>query len=247
MTRDAVVDAALACAARAQLLSLGFGVPTAEAVGRVAACAAVLAQDAAGEERELLAALVAGIDGAAPEDLEVDHARLFDCECPCPPYEGSYEGDPFRQARQMSDVAGFYAAFGARVAGPEGDRPDHVACELEFLSFLALRRAAAVEEGRAEDAEVCGDAEDSFLREHVGRWLGPFGTAVSGAAQTPVYRALGRLAAGFAASELGRRGITPAPLGTRRRWSVEADELVCGAAAAHAPAGGCGGCGPADG
>jgi len=32
-------------------------------------------------------------------------------------YEGSYEDDPFRQARQMSDIAGFCRAFGAGAHG----------------------------------------------------------------------------------------------------------------------------------
>lgn len=228
------VDAALACAARAGLLALALAAPDAEVVGRARGAAALLGEASTGEERDLLAEIAAGLGAARPEDLAAEHARLFDCEAPCPPYEGSYEGDPFRQAREMADVAGFYAAFGAEVGGPAGDRPDHVCCELEFLAALALARAQACEEGREEDVLLAREAEDAFLRDHLGRWLGALGDEVAAAAADGTYRAIGRLASLFAAQEAARRGVVPGPRGTRRRWAVEADAMACGAGDASA-------------
>ena len=40
-----------------------------------------------------------------PEAIAASQARLFGGKVEVAPYEGSYEEDPFRQARQMSDVA----------------------------------------------------------------------------------------------------------------------------------------------
>lgn len=244
----AVLDSAVDLAARARLLALGFTPPHMDTLGEMRNLAEALLHDAsAGAVTDALRDLVVAIGnpaavGAAP----ADYCSLFDREAPCAPYEGSYEGDPFRQMRQMSDVAGFYAAFGAEASGPDADRPDHVACELEFLSFLALRRVSARMEGRDEEAEICQDAEDAFLNEHLGRWLGAFCVRVAGATASPLYAALGRLGSAFASEECDRRGFAPPALPPARRWSVEADELVCGAelGGAEPACGGCGGTAP---
>jgi TorA maturation chaperone TorD len=237
----ATLSPALELAARARLLALGFTAPHMDTLGEMRNLAEALACGADGVEAEALSDLLGalgnpGVVAEAPSDF----STLFDREAPCAPYEGSYDGDPFRQVRQMSDVAGFYAAFGAEASGPDSDRPDHVACELEFLSFLALRGLASRMDGREEDVATCREAEESFLRDHLGRWLGAFCDRVARTTTSPLYASLGRLGSVFAASELGRRGIVPSPLSEPRRWSVEADELTCGASLGEA-GGGCGG------
>jgi TorA maturation chaperone TorD len=219
-------DPALRTAAFARLLSVGFSEPAAESLGHLQALAQELASlDPGDEDLPALAALAA--DSTATE-LEPEYEALFGGAVRCPPYEGSYEADPFRQTRQMADVAGFYRAFGAEVSGPATERPDHAGCELEFFSFLVARRLAAEAEGLAEQAEVCREAEEAFLRDHLGRWLGAFCRAVGEAEPVPFYGALARLGQRFIAVELTRRGIEPEPLPRRRRWSVEADSFECG-------------------
>ena len=100
------------------------------------------------------------------------------------PYEGSYEDDPFRQARQMSDISGFYRAFGAEAHGPAFERPDHAGCELEFLAYLGARRLVAENADHLDEADLCVEVEEGFLREHAGRWLPTFFRAVEQAAPT---------------------------------------------------------------
>ena len=208
MKRPAAVEPSLRTAALARVLSLGFSPPGEELLRHLAALARELsALDPADEE---LAALAAG---AHAWELEPEFEALFGGPVRCPPYEGSYEADPFRQARQMADVAGFYRAFGAELAGPERDRPDGAGAELEFLAFLAARRLAADEEG----ARVCAEAEDEFLRDHAGRWLGELCRRVEAETSSPFYAAIARLGGRFVAEEL-----------ERRRWSVEADGFACG-------------------
>lgn len=213
----------LTTAASARLLSLGLSRPTGEGLARLARLA-----EALGEE-ELAEAAAA----ADPEDLAAEYETLFGSDGRCPPYEGEYEPDPFRKTRQLADLAGFYRAFGAQAGGPEAERPDHAGCELEFLAFLALRRAECLERGDAAGADVCREAEDAFLRDHAGRWLPPFFADVEAVAESPVYRALARGGRRILVTELGKRGIEPVPSQEQRREprsAVEADELTCGEA-----------------
>jgi len=107
-------------------------------------------------------------------DLQAEHLRTFGLTgslC----YETEI-GMPneYRQSQEMADIAGFYRAFGFQVGGRLRERPDHLATELEFLYVLSLKEAYAVEKGIREHAEVCAQARHSFLRDHLGRWIGLF-------------------------------------------------------------------------
>lgn len=227
----------LALAGVARLLSLGFLPPSSAAVEEMADLVTALA---AGLAPSPLRDDVVALGAALPRPPALDghageHHRLFAGTVTCPPYESSYAPDPFQQARQMSDVAGFYRAFGAEPSGPAAERPDQVGCELEFLAYLVLTRVEAERTGRADDASVCADAEEAFLRDHLGRWLGPFCRELERATTTDAYRALARLGQRFAVEELGRRGITADPVLARRiRTVVEYDAMSCGAEATTA-------------
>jgi len=224
----ATPGAEIAAVAVWRLLSLGLATPSPDLLEEIDALAEVMAlrPDAPAG----LAGLREAVTGSTPEEVAASQARLFGGKVEVAPYEGSYEDDPFRQARQMSDVAGFYRAFGADAHGPAHERPDHVGCELEFLAFLGARRLAAEDAGRSDEADLCAEVEETFLREHAGRWLPGFFRAVEKAATDPFYTALGRVGAESFDSELARRSIEPEPLGPRaRRLSVEADSLECAA------------------
>ncbi|MCU0308709.1 MAG: molecular chaperone TorD family protein [Thermoleophilia bacterium] len=222
-----------ATAAVARLLSLGFAPPDAGWAADLAELAdALAAEPALGH----LAAEIAAVAEHAPrtqaeaDDAAAEHQRLFGGAVACPPYEGSYATDPFAQARQMSDIAGFYRAFGAAPTGPAAERPDHVGCELEFLAYVIVARLDAAAAGDDERAAVCAIAEHDFLRDHLGRWLGPFSREVEKSAERPLYAALGRLGQRFAVEELTRRGLDADPrLARRIRTVVEGDEVECGA------------------
>ena len=211
-----------------RLLSLGLATPSPDLLEEIDALAEGMAlrPDApAGLE-----ALRQAIAGSSPEAIAASQARLFGGKVEVAPYEGSYEDDPFRQARQMSDIAGFYRAFGAEAHGPAHERPDHAGCELEFLAFLGARRLAAEDAAHLDEVDLCGEVEEAFLRDHAGRWLPTFFRAVEKAAVDDFHAALGRVGAEAIEAELTRRSIEPEPLGPRaRRLSVEADELACAA------------------
>ncbi|MDW8338133.1 MAG: molecular chaperone TorD family protein [Thermoleophilia bacterium] len=224
-------EPAVGRAAAWRLLSLGLAPPTEETMAEVRELAEALL---ALERTERTAGLLRAVRDLALADGQEERAaayqRLFGGRVRVPPYEGSYELDPIRQGRQMADVAAFYRAFGAEAAGPVAERPDHVGCELEFLSFLELRRLEAEEEGREADAAVLDDVAASFLRDHAGRWLPTFFAELHAAAgEAPLYGALAALGRTLLDGELARRGLEPTPLLCRHpRSAVEREVIECG-------------------
>lgn len=207
-----------------RLLSIGFTAPTPATAEELTQLADALAgvDDAVGALAQALA------DDDAMRDLPFAYEEIFGGDVTCPPYEGSYERDPFRGTRQMADAAGFYRAFGAAAGGPAAERPDHIACELEFVAFLAARRIAAGDEGDAALEERCAAAEDAFIREHLARFMAGFCGEVERLSASPVYRGLGRLGVWFIERELATRGIATPPLRRPVPSSVEGDEVACG-------------------
>jgi TorA maturation chaperone TorD len=223
----------LAEAARLRLLALALAPPGKESLAEVEALAGALAERPGAPQE--LAELAHAAAGPA-EEIALAHERLFAPDA-VSPYEASIELDPFRQARQMADVAGFYGAFGAQAHGPAADRPDHAGTELEFLAFLALRRLQAGDTGENEEAERCAEIEASFLASHAGRWLPPFFRALEVAAEDVFHRTVGRLGAVVIEDEIVRRGLDVEQVAAVRgaRLSVEEDEIECGAADLQTP------------
>jgi TorA maturation chaperone TorD len=210
--------------ATARLLSLGLAPPDGEALAELRALALGLA---GGDEVEPeLGELLAELARLEPDPAE--YTRLFDGEGLCPPAEGSWERDPFRSTREIADVAGFYRAFGADASG---ERADHASVELEFLAFLALRRARA----EGEEAETCRKAEDAFLRDHLGRWLHAFFGELLRETRSPFYAVLAAAGERWLAAELEARRLVPRPVAGRSRTSVEGDAVECGAAGLAKP------------
>jgi TorA maturation chaperone TorD len=218
----------LGIAAAWRLLSLGFAPPTNELLDEVQSLAVALSDVDRTPELDDLLEAVRGTDLA---DVSAQHASLFCGTVRVAPHEGSYELDPIRQGREMADVAAFYRAFGAEAHGPAAERPDYVGCELEFLSFLELRRLAALDSDE-DGVEVVEAIRHAFLTDHAGRWLPTFFQEVAAAAEHAFYRSLAAFGASVLEAELSRLEISPAPLPRRRPGSSpEASTFECGSAA----------------
>jgi TorA maturation chaperone TorD len=213
-------------AAAWRLLSLGFAAPSEETLTEIESLAeALLEVDTAPELSDVLEA-VRHVDY---DEAAAQYAALFRGKVLVAPYEGSYELDPTRLGRQLSDVAAFYRAFGAEAHGPAAERPDFVGCELEFLAFLELRRLEAIDAGE-EGLDVLEGLRDAFLTDHVGRWLPSFFAALGVAAEdrSPLYGALAAYGRSVLGDELDRLGLEPSPLPRRPGSSLDADVLECG-------------------
>ncbi len=113
----------------------------------------------------------------------------------CPPYETEFgRRHVFGQSQELGDIRGFYEAFGVRPRAG-GERPDHLACELEFLALLSLKEAVAAAAGDETHVEVCRAAARSFLQDHAGRWVGALAARISRRAPGSGYAAAAAIAA----------------------------------------------------
>lgn len=131
----------------------------------------------------------------------------------CPPYETEYgRRHVFGQSQELGDIRGFYEAFGVRPR-PGGERPDHIACELEFLAHVALKEATALATGDAERSALCREAAARFLGDHLGRWLPALAGRIDRRAPGSGYAALAAVAVALVVGHARETGSTLVPLG----------------------------------
>ncbi|GIV00076.1 MAG: hypothetical protein KatS3mg014_1691 [Actinomycetota bacterium] len=96
------------------------------------------------------------------------------------PYGSAYlSPQPAPMVAAAVDAAYRAAGF---VVDADGEAPDHVAIELDFLAALCLREAEAEEAGREAEAAELRRREGAFLREHLLPWLPAFEAAIARAA-----------------------------------------------------------------
>ncbi|MEO5355558.1 MAG: molecular chaperone TorD family protein [Magnetococcus sp. XQGC-1] len=164
------------------------------------------------------------------EPLEQEHMRLFLGSAPCSLHETAY-GDGRRMAgkpHELSDIRGFYKAFGLTLSETEPSLPDNLATEMEFYSLLLLKQAYAIEEGWQEQREVTEDAARKFLEQHLGRWTGTFAAGLVEHDAGAAYRTLGAVVAAVVAGECARLNVQPELLSGRLSGDVmQEDVLVC--------------------
>jgi DMSO reductase family type II enzyme chaperone len=167
-------------------------------------------------------------------DLQAAYDRLFGhtARGAVPPYETEYgEDSPFLPQREMSDLAAFYRAFGLALRPDARERPDHLACQCEFMLVLARKEALAEETRDAAMAETTRRAARLFLRDHPGRWAPAFGRKLAREDRGGFHGALGELCALFVAAECRRAGVPAGPALLRLRSAETGDApMACGTA-----------------
>ncbi len=113
-------------------------------------------------------ALREALEASETDQLRQAYMRVFDPRNPPYPLEGEHLAEHFRQRTDLlADVMGFYKAFAVT---PDHERPDHIACELDFIHVVSLKEARALEAGQAEQAEICAAARQAFLADHLLQW-----------------------------------------------------------------------------
>ncbi|MBX3269327.1 MAG: molecular chaperone TorD family protein [Sandaracinaceae bacterium] len=182
---DGLVAAELERAATYRFLSLLFVPPTDEVGQELAELAAVVAP-ALRED----AALVGRSTGRAIEGL---YHRVLGPSGQVPDTECAFDDNTAGGRGQLiGDVAGFYEAF-AFAAAP-GSTADHVANELGFLGWLAIKRAYAHHAGADEEGATTDGARAAFLRDHLGRWAIAFLERLAQVGEGTHYEAVAALA-----------------------------------------------------
>jgi TorA maturation chaperone TorD len=135
-----------------------------------------------------------------------------------PPYETEYGNEAlFQQPQELGDLMGFYHAFGLKPKAELHERPDHVSYECEFLLFLALKEAFALEQNDREMLDATRRAEKLFLRDHLGRFFSTFAARLGREDLAGFYGKLAELGRAFIAAECAHFQVAsgPANLGLR--------------------------------
>lgn len=155
--------------------------------------------------------------------LAAEHNHLFEHSKVCSPYETEYEPDPFAKARQLADIAGFYAAFGMSVSSLRPTMQDFLGTELEFMAYLGRKEAYATARNWRHRRQLTLEAERAFLHDHLGRWEKAVckdvsdHTAAEGRGNTAArfYGAVASLCVRYVEDDLRRFGTKPLRLTQR--------------------------------
>jgi DMSO reductase family type II enzyme chaperone len=212
-----------------ELLSLAFAYPDSDWREDLAAVLGDLRDHesvtALGIE-EALVDFASAFAASEPSEVAAEHNRLFAGEVACSAHETEYALDAFAKGRQLADIAGFYRAFGLEPGDTRG-LPDFIATEFEFMSFITRKEAFAAVQGWDDRAEICANAQRSFLEAHLGRWLPAFARELA-AIGGPFFRASAVLADAFVAAEVAHCGARPTPITGRIGRPEDAESFTCG-------------------
>lgn len=228
-TQPAAIDEALARAVVYHALSVSFQMPTEAGLRRIGARAGfpvvVAALERLGDDagRGSLIAAAAGLRSVAVPDgdaLTSTFVRLFGhtargLVCAC---EAEYGPDTgFHQPQQLADISGYYLAFGLRPTSAADTRLDHIACECEFMDFLNRKQALLLADldaspGRRDTLAATGQAERTFLRDHLGRFGRAFAARVAGADADGYFGVFARVLLGLVETECTRLGVGAGPI-----------------------------------
>ncbi|MBQ6491508.1 MAG: molecular chaperone TorD family protein [Atopobiaceae bacterium] len=182
---------------------------------------AAMAQESGPEDAVLdceaaLLAHLAGYAGADFDDLRTkvatEYAELF--VGPRHPLAGCYGslyiGFPNRMFTESTrKVRKFYRAFGRMSDSPNRVPDDHIAYELEFMSYLCEQEASALERGADSEAAGMRAAQQTFAATYLASWTHPFADAVARAWCADYYAAWADFARDFVDADLAYLGTLP--------------------------------------
>ncbi|HXG23789.1 MAG TPA: molecular chaperone TorD family protein, partial [Chthonomonadales bacterium] len=156
---------------------------------------------------ERLSQFAAAIQPLDHDAYESKYLKVFThvCAADCNPCETSYMAKHiFQVSQRMAAITGFYRAFGLETSG---ERPDHVAVELEFLAFLCYRESLEWMEGSRQNALTMRQGQRRFLERHLGKWVGAFTVLMKRKAQTGAMYLLADLLERVVRSEAARHRV----------------------------------------
>jgi TorA maturation chaperone TorD len=190
-----------------RLLSQSLVYPTDEAVGALVTVDLPAARALAPALGDALAGLVAQLsqqlEGQLTLTLQQAHQRTFPHveSGDCPLHETVFTTQNlFQQTQELSDLSGFFRAFGLELV--ERERPDHMSVELEFMYVLTYKEGYAWLHHGSEKARLCRIVQRKFMADHLGRWAFPFAELLAGKDEAGHLGATAALARAFLDHEL---------------------------------------------
>lgn len=154
-------------------------------------------------------ALQAAFKEHSLESLKLDYSRLFlgPFEILAKPYGSVYlDGEKIVMGDSTVKVQAMYREGGFEIAEDFREMPDHVAVELEFLYLITFHIAEASEKAKRNDLIRL---KKTFLKEHLGNWVGPFAEVVRKGARTDFYLQVADLTEQIVTEDLRELEETP--------------------------------------
>jgi TorA maturation chaperone TorD len=131
-------------------------------------------------------------------ELEKDYTWLFFASKPRCAYlfESVYQEGKLLQESTF-DIAGLYRDAGLVLNEDFRLPPDHIAVELEFLSFLYFKELDGLQQQKPAIVEYARELQAKVAEEHLGHFAHDLGTRVAQHAKTPFYRTMANILRGL--------------------------------------------------
>jgi TorA maturation chaperone TorD len=134
------------------------------------------------------------------EELSVEYARLFvgPFELLAPPYGSVYLDDGGRvMGDSTMNVIETYEKEGLAKSDDYKDLPDHIAVELEFMSYLIYKEREALENSDSAAAKAYIHKQEDFLNIFVRPWVPAFCKKIKEGTVNGFYTALSQCLSTF--------------------------------------------------
>lgn len=154
----------------------------------------------------------ASLQEKSQEDLLIEYSALFlgPFKAPAQPYGSVYlEQDRRLMGDSTMEAQKIYAEAGVKQETDEP--PDHIAIELEFMSFLEGKISQAISETNQADLADYAAIRSRFFYRLLASWIPQFGKAIIECAELEFYRALGQCLIAFIDAEKERLAAPSAP------------------------------------
>ncbi len=127
------------------------------------------------------------------DDLRVEYAKLFvgPFELLAPPYGSVYLDDGGRvMGDSTMEVIDTYEKEGLARSDNFKDLPDHIAVEMEFMSYLIYKEREALENSDPDTARAYVKKQEVFLKNYLRPWVIPFCRKIKEGTENGFYKAL---------------------------------------------------------
>ena len=127
------------------------------------------------------------------EELRVEFAKLFvgPFELLAPPYGSVYLDEGGRvMGDSTMEVIDAYEKEGLSRSDNFKDLPDHIAVEMEFMSYLIYTERKALDRLDSDTTKEYADKQEDFLNAFVRPWINPFCKKIKEGTENSFYRAL---------------------------------------------------------
>jgi len=201
----AEVRASLYCA-----LALGFSAPDERTLEEISENISAIFQEAESffawpALQDRIKSLQASIRESDRTSLKAEHHRLFGgpYKLLAPPYASLYlESEPTVMGTSSLEALRIYKEAGFLLSPSYNDLPDHIATELEFMALLCEEEGRAWQKGDLFQGAKLLAREETFLADHLARWIPKFSATILSSTESRFYRALASLAQDYVLLDL---------------------------------------------